>query len=70
MRYNALLHYLNRVMINYLHQEQNWQSQLSDLITDPLELLNLLELSTDQLLSGRFWLLKSLIACSRAFVGK
>ena len=39
-------------MINYLHQEQNWQSQLSDLITDPLELLNLLELSADQLLSG------------------
>ena len=39
-------------MINYLLQEKNWQSQLSDLITDPLELLNLLELSTEQLLSG------------------
>lgn len=39
-------------MINYLYQEQNWQSQLSDLITDPSELLSLLELSSDQLLSG------------------
>ena len=39
-------------MINYLYQEQNWQSQLSDLITDPLELLETLKLSPDQLLSG------------------
>ena len=39
-------------MINYLYQEQNWQSQLSDLITDPLELLEQLQLSSDQLLSG------------------
>ncbi|ALD01348.1 EF-P beta-lysylation protein EpmB [Acinetobacter sp. TTH0-4] len=39
-------------MINYLYQEQNWQSQLSDLITDPLELLQLLQLSPEQLLSG------------------
>ena len=39
-------------MINYLYQEQNWQSQLSDLITDPLELLETLQLSPDQLLSG------------------
>lgn len=39
-------------MINYLYQEQNWQSQLSDLITDPSELLSLLELSSEQLLSG------------------
>ncbi|OTG86415.1 EF-P beta-lysylation protein EpmB [Acinetobacter sp. ANC 4558] len=39
-------------MINYLYQEQNWQTQLSDLITDPAELLERLELSTEQLLSG------------------
>ncbi|ENV16883.1 EF-P beta-lysylation protein EpmB [Acinetobacter guillouiae] len=39
-------------MLNYLYQEQNWQSQLSDLITDPLELLEILELSKAQLLSG------------------
>ncbi|WP_284118791.1 EF-P beta-lysylation protein EpmB [Acinetobacter seifertii] len=58
-------------MINYLYQEQNWQSQLSDLITDPSELLSLLELSSDQLLSG------AILACEkfklrvpRAFVGK
>ncbi len=39
-------------MINYLYQEKNWQSQLSDLITDPLELLEILQLSPEQLLSG------------------
>jgi len=39
-------------MLNYLYQEQNWQSQLSDLITDPIELLETLELSKAQLLSG------------------
>ncbi len=39
-------------MINYLFQEQNWQTQLSDLITDPRELLDTLALSHDQLLSG------------------
>lgn len=39
-------------MLNYLYQEQNWQSQLSDLVTDPLELLELLTLSKEQLLSG------------------
>lgn len=39
-------------MLNYLYQEQNWQSQLSDLITDPLELLEILEISKAQLLSG------------------
>ena len=39
-------------MTHYLYQEQNWQSQLSDLITDPLELLHVLELSPEQLLSG------------------
>lgn len=39
-------------MINYLYQEQNWQKQLNDLIIDPLELLNVLQLSKEQLLSG------------------
>ncbi|ENX59123.1 MULTISPECIES: EF-P beta-lysylation protein EpmB [Acinetobacter] len=58
-------------MINYLHQEQNWQSQLSDLITDPLELLNLLELSTDQLLSGAILASEQFkLRVPRAFVGK
>ncbi|EPV7524055.1 EF-P beta-lysylation protein EpmB [Acinetobacter baumannii] len=58
-------------MINYLHQEQNWQSQLSDLITDPLELLNLLELSTDQLLSGAILVSEKFkLRVPRAFVGK
>jgi len=37
-------------MTHYLYQEQNWQAQLSDLITDPLELLNILELYPEQLL--------------------
>ncbi|MFI7965556.1 EF-P beta-lysylation protein EpmB, partial [Acinetobacter baumannii] len=55
----------------YLHQEQNWQSQLSDLITDPLELLNLLELSTDQLLSGAILASEKFkLRVPRAFVGK
>ncbi|HID5161142.1 TPA: EF-P beta-lysylation protein EpmB [Acinetobacter baumannii] len=58
-------------MINYLHQEQNWQSQLSDLINDPLELLNLLELSTDQLLSGAILASEKFkLRVPRAFVGK
>ncbi|MDQ2426742.1 EF-P beta-lysylation protein EpmB [Acinetobacter baumannii] len=58
-------------MINYLHQEQNWQSQLSDLITDPLKLLNLLELSTDQLLSGAILASEKFkLRVPRAFVGK
>lgn len=58
-------------MINYLHQEKNWQSQLSDLITDPLELLNLLELSTGQLLSGAILASEQFkLRVPRAFVGK
>ncbi|OUY08088.1 EF-P beta-lysylation protein EpmB [Acinetobacter populi] len=36
-------------MINYLFQEKNWQSQLSDLITDPFELISCLNLSPDDL---------------------
>lgn len=58
-------------MINYLYQEQNWQSQLSDLITDPLELLELLQLSPDQLLSGAILASKQFkLRVPRAFVGK
>ncbi|QIT17160.1 EF-P beta-lysylation protein EpmB [Acinetobacter pittii] len=58
-------------MINYLYQEQNWQSQLSDLITDPLALLNLLELSSEQLLSGAILASEKFkLRVPRAFVGK
>lgn len=38
-------------MINYLYQEKNWQSQLNDLISDPDELLALLNLSASELKS-------------------
>ena len=58
-------------MINYLHQEQNWQSQLSDLITDPLELLHLLHLSAEQLLSGAILASEQFkLRVPRAFVDK
>ena len=58
-------------MINYLYQEQNWQSQLSDLITDPRELLNLLELSEQQLLSGALLASNQFkLRTPRAFVAK
>lgn len=58
-------------MINYLYQEQNWQSQLSDLITDPLELLETLKLSPDQLLSGAILASEQFkLRVPRAFVGK
>lgn len=58
-------------MINYLYQEQNWQSQLSDLITDPFELLDQLEICSDALLSGAILASKSFkLRVPRAFVGK
>lgn len=58
-------------MINYLYQEQNWQSQLSDLITDPSELLSLLELSSEHLLSGAILASEKFkLRVPRAFVGK
>lgn len=58
-------------MINYLYQEQNWQSQLSNLITDPSELLSLLELSSEQLLSGAILASEKFkLRVPRAFVGK
>ncbi|WP_394651815.1 EF-P beta-lysylation protein EpmB [uncultured Acinetobacter sp.] len=58
-------------MINYLYQEQNWQSQLSDLITDPFGLLDQLEICSDALLSGAILASKSFkLRVPRAFVGK
>ena len=63
--------YLTRGMINYLYQEQNWQSQLSDLITDPLELLETLQLSPDHLLSGAILASQAFkLRVPRAFVAK
>ena len=58
-------------MINHLYQEQNWQSQLSDLITDPIELLETLQLSPEQLLSGAILASEQFkLRVPRAFVGK
>lgn len=58
-------------MINYLYQEQNWQSQLNQLITDPSELLHVLQLSPDQLLSGAILASEQFkLRVPRAFVGK
>ena len=58
-------------MINYLYQEQNWQSQLSDLITDPLDLLEVLKLCPEDLLSGAILASEQFILrVPRAFVGK
>lgn len=58
-------------MINYLYQEQNWQTQLSNLVTDPAKLLELLQLSPEQLLSGALLASKQFkLRVPRAFVGK
>ncbi|TCM67712.1 EF-P beta-lysylation protein EpmB [Acinetobacter calcoaceticus] len=58
-------------MINYLFQEQNWQSQLSDLITDPAELLEILQLAPEQLLSGAILASAQFkLRVPRAFVNK
>ena len=58
-------------MINYLYQEQNWQSQLSDLITDPFELLDQLDISSEQLLSGAILASDTFkLRVPRAFVNK
>ena len=58
-------------MINYLFQEQNWQSQLSNLITDPSELLDVLQLSPEQLLSGAILASEQFkLRVPRAFVEK
>lgn len=56
-------------MTQYLYQEHNWQSQLSDLITDPHELLEILKLSPEQLLSGALLASKQFkLRVPRAFV--
>lgn len=58
-------------MINYLYREQNWKSQLNDLITDPQELLRLLNLSQDDLLSGAILASEQFkLRIPRAFVEK
>lgn len=58
-------------MINYLYKEQNWKTQLSDLITDPKELLDTLQLSSEQLLSGAFLASQAFkLRVPRAFVEK
>lgn len=58
-------------MINYLYQEQNWQSQLSDLIIDPFELLDQLDISSEQLLSGAILASDTFkLRVPRAFVNK
>ena len=58
-------------MTQFLYQEQHWQSQLSDLVTDPQELLQLLNLSADDLLSGAILATEQFkLRVPRAFVGK
>jgi L-lysine 2,3-aminomutase len=57
-------------MINYLYQEQNWQSQLSDLITDPQELLETLKLSQDLLDGAHLAAATFKLRVPRAFVAK
>ena len=57
-------------MINYLYQEQNWQSQLSDLITDPAELLDTLKLSPDLLAGAHLASQEFKLRVPRAFVAK
>ena len=58
-------------MNNILYQEQNWQSQMSDLITDPYELLDILKLSKDDLLSGALLASEQFkLRVPRAFVEK
>lgn len=56
-------------MINDL--SKHWQTQFNDLITDPLELLTVLELSPDQLLSGAILAAQQFkLRVPRAFVSK
>lgn len=58
-------------MINYLYREQNWKSQLNDLITDPHELISVLSLSPEDLLSGAILASKQFkLRVPRAFVAK
>ena len=58
-------------MTQYLYQEQNWQSQLSDLITQPADLLQQLNLSSEHLLSGALLASEQFkLRVPRAFVAK
>ena len=58
-------------MTNFIYQEQNWQSQMSDLITSPTELLELLNLSEQDLLSGALLASEQFkLRVPRAFVSK
>ncbi|MFC2996529.1 EF-P beta-lysylation protein EpmB [Acinetobacter sichuanensis] len=57
--------------MTYLYQEQNWQSQMSDLITSPQELLEQLQLSPTELLSGALLASEQFkLRVPRAFVKK
>lgn len=58
-------------MTTYLMQQKNWQSQLSDLITDPAELLAQLQLQPEHLLSGALLASEQFkLRVPRAFVDK
>jgi EF-P beta-lysylation protein EpmB len=58
-------------MTQYLYQEPNWQSQLSDLITNPEELLQILQLAPEQLLSGALLASQAFkLRVPRAFVAR
>ena len=58
-------------MTNFLYQEQNWQSQMSDLVTSPAELLKLLNLAEQDLLSGALLASDQFkLRVPRAFVAK
>lgn len=58
-------------MTHYLFKEQSWQSQMSDLITDPAELIEILQLSPEQLLSGAILASAQFkLRVPRAFVAK
>ena len=57
--------------MTYLYKAQNWQSQISDLITSPEELLKELQLSPEDLLSGAILASQQFkLRVPRAFVGK
>lgn len=57
--------------MTYLYKAQNWQSQMSDLITSPEELLKQLQLSPEDLLSGAILASQQFkLRVPRAFVGK
>ncbi|AOA58962.1 EF-P beta-lysylation protein EpmB [Acinetobacter larvae] len=58
-------------MTNYLFQEQNWQTQLSQLVTDPYQLLELLQLSPSSLNSTALLAAQQFkLRVPRAFVEK